>query len=125
MSCPVRCMHGMLMFRYDPAGSGHAASPEELDAVLHHIGSNKPAYEAMLAWKHSRVSAFTTPVGRNLAVVFAVPQICSSGAWPRGKEVLCLPSHRQSSMTAHRALELSVGSQPTWTHMWLHLVSSC
>jgi hypothetical protein len=49
-------MHNVVVVRYDPAGSGHAASPEELDAVLHEIGSNKTAYEAMLAWKHSRVS---------------------------------------------------------------------
>lgn len=42
--------------RYDPLGAGDAASPEHLDVLLHDIGSNQSRFEAMLAWKHLKVS---------------------------------------------------------------------
>jgi hypothetical protein len=43
-------------FRYDASGkSGHASTPEQLDAVMHDIGSDQARYEAMLAWKQRKV----------------------------------------------------------------------
>lgn len=41
--------------RFDPAGNGNASTPEELDDVMHQIGSDKQRYESMLAWKHTPV----------------------------------------------------------------------
>lgn len=42
---------------YNAAGqAGHASSPEELDAVMHEIGSSKERYEAMVAWKRRQVT---------------------------------------------------------------------
>jgi hypothetical protein len=42
--------------RYDRSGkTGHASTPEQLDAVMHEIGSDKQRYEAMLAWKTRKV----------------------------------------------------------------------
>jgi hypothetical protein len=41
---------------YDASGkSGNASTPEQLDALLHEIGSDKARYEAMLAWKQRKV----------------------------------------------------------------------
>jgi hypothetical protein len=36
-------------------GKGNASTVEELDALMHEIGSNKERYEKMLAWKHKKV----------------------------------------------------------------------
>jgi hypothetical protein len=36
-------------------GKGNASTVEELDAMMHEIGSNKERYEKMLAWKHKKV----------------------------------------------------------------------
>jgi hypothetical protein len=41
--------------RFDPAGGGDAATPEELDELMHTIGSDKRRYESMGAWKHRKV----------------------------------------------------------------------
>lgn len=51
----------MLACRYDATGkSGHASSPEQLDAVMHEIGNDKKRYDAMLAWKTRKVSTKKT-----------------------------------------------------------------
>ncbi len=36
-------------------GEGDASTPEELDALMHAIGTNKTRYEEMVAWKMRKV----------------------------------------------------------------------
>jgi hypothetical protein len=36
-------------------GKGNASTVEQLDALMHEIGSSKERYEKMLAWKHKKV----------------------------------------------------------------------
>jgi hypothetical protein len=36
-------------------GKGNASTVQQLDALMHEIGSNKQRYEKMLAWKHKKV----------------------------------------------------------------------
>lgn len=45
---------GIIM--YDPEGLGDASTPATLDALMHEIGSDQKRYEAMLKWKHRKVS---------------------------------------------------------------------
>ncbi|KAF6258523.1 hypothetical protein COO60DRAFT_1691955 [Scenedesmus sp. NREL 46B-D3] len=40
---------------FDPQGKGNASTVEQLDALMHEIGSSKGRYEKMLAWKHRKV----------------------------------------------------------------------
>lgn len=40
---------------YDPSGKGNASTPEELDQLMHDIGTDKERYEAMLQWKYRKV----------------------------------------------------------------------
>lgn len=40
---------------YDPKGFGDVSTPQELDNLMHQIGSSKERYEAMLAWKYKQV----------------------------------------------------------------------
>ena len=40
---------------YDPKGDGDASTPEELDNLMHEIGSDQKRYEAMLQWKYRKV----------------------------------------------------------------------
>jgi hypothetical protein len=49
----------LLHCRFDTSGAGDASTPEQLDALMHEIGSNKQRYEAMLAWKHRKVGCST------------------------------------------------------------------
>lgn len=52
-------LHCFCVCSYDPQGnSGHASTPEQLDDIMHRIGSDKGQYEAMVAWKAQRVSHF-------------------------------------------------------------------
>lgn len=52
---------------YDPSGkSGHASTPEQLNDVLHEIGSDKARYEAMMAWKHRKLEDQPNEVFRYL-----------------------------------------------------------
>lgn len=41
--------------RYDQKGAGNASTPEQLDALMHEIGSDRARYEAMVAWKSRKV----------------------------------------------------------------------
>lgn len=40
---------------YDPLGGGNVSTPEELDQLMHAIGSDQRRYEAMLQWKYRKV----------------------------------------------------------------------
>jgi hypothetical protein len=48
-------------------GKGNASTVEQLDALMHEIGSSKERYEKMLAWKHKKVRStwqLPAPSGR-------------------------------------------------------------
>uniref|UniRef100_A0A383W9Z5 Fucosyltransferase n=1 Tax=Tetradesmus obliquus TaxID=3088 RepID=A0A383W9Z5_TETOB len=51
---------------YDPKGKGNASTVEQLDALMHEIGSNKERYEKMLAWKHKKVEEQPSPLFKYL-----------------------------------------------------------
>lgn len=57
---------GRALIIYDPKGGGDAATPAELDALMHRIGSDKAAYEAMLAWKAVPPADAPSPLFRYL-----------------------------------------------------------
>lgn len=65
---------------YDPKGKGNASTPEELDALLHSIGSNKTRYEEMVAWKSKKVHGVTARV---LYVCSKLRALCAAHACRR------------------------------------------
>ncbi|WIA21264.1 hypothetical protein OEZ85_000499 [Tetradesmus obliquus] len=57
---------GSSIIMYDPKGKGSASTVEQLDALMHEIGSNKERYEKMLAWKHKKVEEQPSPLFKYL-----------------------------------------------------------
>lgn len=60
---------------FDPSGGGDASTPEELDALLHQIGSDRQRYESMTAWRYRKV-------GRLRFDLFAAASDAARVAWP-------------------------------------------
>lgn len=54
--------------RFDFEGNGHASTPQELDDVMHAIGSDKQRYEAMLAWRYRKVCVLRSKPKRRLSL---------------------------------------------------------
>lgn len=46
---------------YDSKGKGNVSTPQELDDLMHEIGSSKDKYETMLSWKYTKVRVRGVP----------------------------------------------------------------
>lgn len=57
---PIGALKYLCMYycRYDPTGAaGNASTPEQLDTIMHAIGSDQQRYESMLTWKQRKVGS--------------------------------------------------------------------